>query len=117
MEQHQHLQSWLKIGRNNPWIKGAWDPPFTDTSFHECADMDELMEKFEHGNWSLGQAFVLGDVCFIQQVDGGDEWLTITEDVPFESVSFKRIIETRGRDHAVALLEWLVLEFVDYPEH
>jgi hypothetical protein len=95
---------WLRIGRENPWIAEAWDPPFSERSFHECKTVDELIEKLDHGNWCLGQAFYLGDVCFINQVNGGDEWLVIKQDCAFESFTtrplihdplypFKRLIE------------------------
>src|SRR6202042_1564420 len=67
---------WLKLGKQYPWIKEAEDPPFNTQSFQECQTDKELLEKFEHGNWSLGQAFYVGNLCFINQVDGGDEWLT-----------------------------------------
>jgi hypothetical protein len=95
---------WLTIGRENPWVVEAEDPPFNERSFHECKTVDELIEKFDHGNWCLGQAFYLGDTCFINQVDGGDEWLVIKQDCAFESFTarlmvhdslypFKRLIE------------------------
>ncbi len=98
------IPTWLKIGRKNAWIREANDPPFDTQSFHGCLSDDELLDKFEHGNWSLGQAFYRGSLCFVQQVDGGDEWLTIKEDTPFESISFGHILKKEGRDAARALL-------------
>ncbi len=93
----QWLQHWLRIGRRNEWIKEADDPPFTLDCFHECAGVDELIERFTHGNWCLGQAFTLGDLCFINQVEAGDEWLAIKRDTPFDSISFGWIIEMKAR--------------------
>ena len=58
-----------------------------------------------HGNWCLGQAFHVGDLCFIQQVGGGDEWLTIKEGTAFESISFGRIIERGGEAAAQEVLD------------
>ena len=100
---YQH--TWLKLGRANPWVRRAVDPPFTETSFAECQTVEELLDRFDHGNWSLGVAFYLGDLCFIQQVDGGDEWLTIKQDLAFESISFGNIIQRDGRAAAQAMVE------------
>ncbi len=99
------IPTWIRIGKKNRWIGQANDPPLTTQSFHPCLSDAELLDKFEHGNWCLGQAFFRGDLCFIQQLNDGDEWLAIKRDVPFESVSFGRIIETKGRDAAQALLD------------
>ena len=96
---------WLKLGKQNPWIRQAGDPPFTTQSFHACVSDDELLDKFGHGNWCLGQAFYRGDVCFINQSNGGDEWLVIKQDTPFESISFGRVIDAKGREAAQAILD------------
>ncbi len=101
------IPTWLKIGKQNPWIREANDPPFNTQSFHCCVNDDELLDKFAHGNWCLGQAFYRDNLCVIQQVDGGDEWLTIKEGTPFESISFGQIIKKEGRDAAKALLSRL----------
>jgi len=94
------LRTFLRIGRENPWIREANDPPFTALSFHVCADEDELVERLLRGNWCLGQAFVLGEVCFINQVDGGDEWLTIKGRTAFESITMQTHSETRSAAEA-----------------
>ena len=86
------VATWLAIGEANRWIRRACDPPFTRECFVECADAAELAERLAHGNWCLGQAFFLGDLCFIQQVGGGDEWLVIKHNVAFESASCGRMI-------------------------
>ena len=86
------VATWLAIGEANRWIRRACDPPFTRKCFVECADAVELAERLAHGNWCLGQAFFLGDLCFIQQVGGGDEWLVIKQNVAFESASCAHMI-------------------------
>ena len=104
-----YLSRWLELGRANRWITRAVDPPFTETSFAECRTVDELLDRFEHGNWCLGQAFYLDDLCFIQQVDGGDEWLTIKQDLAFESISFGHIIRRDGPpipQHLIKYVRW-----------
>ena len=88
-----NITQWLKIGQRNHWIRQAWDPPFTPESFHRCETREELRERISHGNWCLGQAFYLGNLCFIQQVVAGDEWLAIRGDLDFDSVSLGRLIE------------------------
>ena len=52
-----------------------------------CSDATELKCRREHGNWCLGSAFYLGDLCFIEQTDGAGEWLVIKQNVAFESAS------------------------------
>jgi hypothetical protein len=91
-EKTNWIPTWLKIGKKNIWIQEAWDPPFTTGSFSECKTIDELIEKFDHGNWCLGQAFYFGDICFINQIDGGDEWLVIKQDCAFESFTTRLMI-------------------------
>ena len=86
------VATWLAIGEANRWIRRACDPPFTRASFVACADAAELVARLAHGNWCLGQAFLLGDLCFIQQVGGGDEWLVIKQNVAFESASCAHMI-------------------------
>jgi hypothetical protein len=81
------LETWLALGRENCWIPRACDPPFTRRSFTRCSDAAELKARLEHGNWCLGSAFYLGDLCFIEQNAGAGEWLVIKENVAFESAS------------------------------
>jgi hypothetical protein len=86
------VSTWLAIGEANRWIRRACDPPFTRKGFVECVDAAELAARLSHGNWCLGQAFFFGDLCFIQQVGGGDEWLVIKHNVAFESASCGHMI-------------------------
>jgi hypothetical protein len=86
------VTTWLAIGEANRWICRACDPAFTRKCFVECADAAELAERLAYGNWCLAQAFFLGDLCFIQQVGGGDEWLVIKHNVAFESASCEHMI-------------------------
>lgn len=85
-------KTWFVIGMKNPWIAGAYDPEFDLDSFYECKTVDELIEKFKHGNWCTGTAFHYKDMCFIQQVGGGDEWLTIRGNIAFESWSCEHVV-------------------------
>ena len=87
------IDVWVKLGRLNTWICGAYDPPFGRESFAECKTIAELKEKFDQGNWTLGQAFFHDDLCFINQVNGGDEWLTIKQGTAFDSITMRAIIK------------------------
>jgi hypothetical protein len=104
------VDEWLAIGERNPWIRCAWDPPFNRRSFYFCLTRDELKAKFDKSHpegvgWCLGTAFVYRDLCFIQQVDGGDEWLTIRHGLAFESISWDAVIRKGEFD---ALLDRLL---------
>jgi hypothetical protein len=81
------LETWLALGLANPWIRRACDPPFTRRSFTQCSDAADLKARLEHGNWCLGSAFYVGDLCFIEQAAGAGEWLVINQNVAFESAS------------------------------
>ena len=96
------IAAWLALGRENRWIRRAWDPPFTRRSFTQCADVAELKGRLGRGNWCLGSAFWLGDLCFIEQTAGGDEWLVIKLNVAFESASCGAMIEQGTFDEFLA---------------
>lgn len=100
-----YIKIWLEIGKQNQWISNASDPPFDENSFYECKIIDELIDNFRHGNWCLGQAFYYKDLCFINQVNGGDEWLTIRRDIPFDSISCGYIIEHDGEEEFRKLID------------
>lgn len=93
MSEDELLEEWYKLGLANQFIRAATDPPFTRESFTKCNSYVELRDKLSHGNWSTGTAFYMRDLCLINQVDGGDEWLTIRHGIAFESISFLPIIE------------------------
>lgn len=100
LQKTRWIKKWVDIGKKNPWIRKADDPPFNTQSFCECQTDHELLERFKNANWSLGQAFFVGNLCFIQQVNAGDEWLTIKDGTPFESISFGLIIKEDGMAEA-----------------
>lgn len=84
---------WLKRG-GYPWQ----DDPYLEEypyEFDRCFSMEDLSDFFKAGNWVIRQGVVYGDLAFIQQVGGGDEWWALKQNgetwVPFESISFQRI--------------------------
>ncbi len=105
MAESTRIAIWLGVGRRNPWIASAADPPFSEKSFTHCAGDGELLDYLAAGNWSVGQAFYRGNLCFIEQAEAGDEWLVARGALPFESVSARWIIRNRGRDAMQELLE------------
>jgi hypothetical protein len=89
----QLREQWYRLGMENVWISSADDPPFTRESFVGCYSIQELEERIGHGNWSMGTAFYYRDLCFINQVEGGDEWLTIRHGIAFESMTLEPFID------------------------
>lgn len=86
------LPVWEAIGKNNYWIAKANDPAFDYKLLKKVYDLNQLEMLFHYGNWCLGQGFYYRNLCFINQIDGGDEWLTIKDDYAFESITFAGII-------------------------
>jgi hypothetical protein len=93
MQNTEWLLKWYELGLNNYWIARAYDPKFTLNAFFECKTLDYLMEQLKKRNWCVGTAFYYKNICFIEQVSGGDEWLVIRDDIPFESYSAGYVIE------------------------
>lgn len=82
-----HLDIWLAIGRSNPWIRRASDPPFSASTFALCRGIEQMAAAVDRDNWSAGQAFAIagGDICMIQQCDGPGEFLMVKGAVAFDS--------------------------------
>jgi hypothetical protein len=109
----QEIAFWKKcyeIGMQNGWCSGKYAIADGDYIVEEdrlnkdsvCVidTVRELIKFFKEGNWCLGQAVIHKNLCFIQQVNGGDEWLTMKEFSDgivrsFESISFGRMIEDK----------------------
>ena len=114
------LNTWVKIGKKNFWIGNvgsgnlevecAFEDTFSADYIHICSSPDELFEKFRFGNWCLGQGLALGDLCFINQIDGGDEWLTIKQDLAFESISWLAVMEYDNHEELLNRLQKATLD-------
>lgn len=88
----------------NPWLADPENDLFGyEYSFREVSGMDELRDIFIHGNWAIRTGYVLKDLAFIQQANGGDEWLTLKKENgqwrDFESISFRAILVNQGEDY------------------
>lgn len=116
-ENREHIKNWFEIGKKNPFICKAEDPKFTEDSFTECKTLDYLIEIFKHCNWCIGQAFYYKNLCFINQVNAGDEWLTIRDGVHFESASCGAMIKYDGEEYFKLWIEDCLTASVEELKH
>jgi hypothetical protein len=91
-----------KIGMKNGWCNGEFDKAdgnfiveedrLNKNSVLVIDDLPTLKKFFAYGNWCLGQTVIYGNLAFMQQVNGGDEWLAIRKTAKgaesFESITF-----------------------------
>ena len=91
------IEKWLSIAQQNPWIRQrgssdandtcAFEPPLSEQDFFQCNTVVELYNYLVRGNWMLGQPFYFKNLCFINQINAGDEWLVIRNGIAFESLT------------------------------
>ena len=77
-EEHDSLvekcqeNGWLKRGgfdwQDDPWLE---EYPY---DFSRAPTIKDLADFFSSGNWAIRQGVLFGDLAFIQQINGGDEW-------------------------------------------
>ena len=85
-------------------------------SFFRVDDIEKLAKVFADGNWAIRNGFLYEDLCFINQVDGGDEWWTLKYDrqtkeyVAFESFTLIPIIENGGFETLIGRLTNATIE-------
>lgn len=95
--------------QENEWIcRGGipWqDDPYLEEypyEFCHAPSMEALARFFEHGNWAIRQGITYGDLAFVQQVDGGDEWWGLKRDGEgwrdFESANLGTLLESSRQD-------------------
>lgn len=77
----------------------------------EVGSIDELMDNFRFGNWTVRTGFIWNDLAFVEQVSGANEWLALKLDEgewkSFDSISFYHMLEHRGTDDCREYLEHL----------
>jgi len=119
MNDEEFKEECYRIGMKNQWCSGRAamrdgnlimeGDRLNRNSFTVFDNLDKLKEDFEKGNWCLGQAFTYNDLCFIQQVDGGDEWLAMKrfgdEVVSFDSITWMAVIRDGSFESYFAQLE------------
>lgn len=73
-------------------------------NFSKIETAEELKKELCSGGYCIRTAFMYEDLAFVQQVDGGDEWLTMKQNgdkfETFESISFYAM-HKRGGDEVV----------------
>lgn len=80
-EEHDSL---VEKCRENGWLKrggfdrqdGPW-PEERPYDFSRASTIEDLAGFFSNGSRAIRQGVLFGDLAFIQQVDGGDEWWTL----------------------------------------
>lgn len=103
----EEQESLEEMCQQNDWLKRGgydWqDDPYLEEypyEFDRCFSIDDLSDFFRAGNWAIRQGVVYGDLAFIQQVNGGDEWWTLKKDgddwIPFESMRLQSIAKDRS---------------------
>lgn len=97
--------------QENGWLMQggyAWqDDPFLEDypyDFRATEDVESLLRAIAQGNWAIRQGLAYKDLCFVQQVNGGDEWWSLKRDgdgwAAFDSISFERMAEQPERFRA-----------------
>ena len=104
LKEKEFAEAAYKIGMNNGWCSGRYaiadgdfiveEDRLNRESFSVVDTVEDLRAFFKQGNWVLGQAVIFKDLCFMEQVDGGSEFLVIKNGkdgcFAFESWSTKR---------------------------
>jgi hypothetical protein len=101
-EEKELAEMAYKEGMKNNWCNGEYarldgdfiveEDRLNRNSFTVIEDIEKLKRFFMHSNWCLGQGVIFKSLVFINQVDAGDEWLTMkrfdSKVVSFESITF-----------------------------
>jgi len=117
--QKEFIEMCYKIGMKNGWCSGKYamqdgdfiteEDRLNRNSFKIIIDLDELKEVMGRSNWSLGTSCIYHDLCFMNQVDGGGEWLTIKrfgdEAIAFESMTMELIVQDGTFEETLQRLE------------
>jgi hypothetical protein len=117
--QKEFIEMCYKIGMKNGWCSGRYaiqdgdyiteEDRLNRNSFKVYTDLEELKETLSHSNWQLGESCIYHDLCFMNQVSGGGEWLTIKrfgdEAIAFESMSMALICKDGKFEKTISRLE------------
>jgi len=68
---------------------------------YECLTIDELKAAFLYGNWAIRQCFTYKNLAFINQINAGDEWLTLKKFEDGRLLDFESITMIRTINHEV----------------
>ena len=116
----KELQEQLVTACNsNHWLSNTEEYPLEDYpfSFKQISSASDLKDYFEGGNMGIRCGVLYEDLAFVQQVNGGDEWLTFKKEdgiyKDFESVSFELILKNDGDDGFYEYLDSLLSNTID----
>ena len=106
--QSVNVEKWLSMAQQNIWIRQrgsgdaddicAFEQVLTHQDFYQCGSVTELYNLLTQGNWILGQPFYFRNLCFINQINAGDEWLVIRDGIAFESLTAGAMVHKEFRD-------------------
>jgi hypothetical protein len=102
-EEKEKWEKFYAKGMENNWCNGEYarlegkfiseEDRLNKNSVAVIDDIETLRQFFIHGNWCLGCSAIYKNLCFINRINGGDEWLTLKyvdgEAVVFDSVTFR----------------------------
>jgi hypothetical protein len=118
-EEQERWEAFFQLGMKNDWMNGNAAIADGDFIVEEdrlnknkgfiIEDKEELKEFFKQGNWCLGESVMYKDFCFMNQIDGGDEWMVVKYGkdgtFSFESWSCARMIESGEFDKNLESIE------------
>lgn len=87
-QKRRWIVGWVELGRNARVLGQARELLLTTQSFQECETDAELLEKLRQPYWQLGQAFFIGNLCFVNLANQRGEWLVMKEGTVLERLSF-----------------------------
>ncbi|MCL2532330.1 MAG: hypothetical protein FWE40_09320 [Oscillospiraceae bacterium] len=70
-------------------------------------------DGMQYGNWAIRTGFIYGNLAFVQQVNGGDEWLALRQTAPdewnsFDSISLGHVLQEYGAEGFETYVQTLV---------
>lgn len=75
----------MEACKNNPWLSNGAAYPLEDYpfTFELITAVESLKTVMDHGNTAIRTCYLYEDLAFVQQVNGGDEWLTLRKERVF----------------------------------
>lgn len=105
LQKRRWVVGWIELGRKTRALHRARDTLLTPHSFQECGSDAELLAKVDQPHWPAGQAFFVGDLCFVNLANERGEWLALKEGTVLQTVSFRDIIDVDGMDAAQKVID------------
>jgi hypothetical protein len=91
------------------WLRNTYEfegYPLSDYPFFISVteDIEELKAFLKKGNWAIRQGIAYKNLCFINQIDGGDKWIAIKQfqdgtQLAFERITFQPMCSGKDPNH------------------